>query len=290
LGSNAVIRWGQNYQGEDVPEPRRSATKSRAGISPTEESFALACRHARLNVRDALDLIAVHAEESVSGAQPRVALNPAIVVAAVSSWERFVADLVGAVTPLDTASTSDDGAMPEPATRWAPGTFEGDSSHQPSAVGGRLRNLGYLNRPNVVARWMADVPTGWWGVRPTGWRRLGPGTEETWGVEDYLASAILVRNAGAHRSAAALAAVAERRNLPFLDSDAKSTTIQHGYARGIVALVIQVLDSTITAISEDRGWSGDHRLPDAWFLGKPQPTGRHRGIDFWGRALPRATE
>ena len=269
--------------------PRRSAATSRAGLSPTEESFALVCRHARLNVRDALDLIAVHAEKAVSGAQPRAALNPAIVVAAVSSWERFVADLVGALTPLDTPA-SDDIAMPEPATGWPPGTFAGDSSHHPGAVGGRLRNLGYLNRPDVVARWVADVPTGWRGVRPAGWLRLGPGTEETWGVDDYLASAILVRNAGAHRSAAALASVAERRNLPFLDSDAKSTTIQHGYARGVVALVIQVLDSTITAISEDRGWSGDHRLPDEWFLGKPQPTGRHRGIDFWVRALPRAAE
>jgi len=77
---------------------------------------------------------------------------------------------------------------------------------------------------NRVARWVADVPTGWRGVRPTGWLRLGPGTEETWGVDDYLASAILVRNAGAHRSAAALAAVAERRNLPFLDSEAGQVT------------------------------------------------------------------
>jgi hypothetical protein len=145
--------------------PRRSAATSRAGLSPTEESFALVCRHARLNVRDALDLIAVHAEKAVSGAQPRAALNPAIVVAAVSSWERFVADLVGALTPLD-APASDDIAMPEPATGWVPGTFAGDSSHHPGAVGGRLCNLGYLNRPDVVARWVADVPTGWRGVSP----------------------------------------------------------------------------------------------------------------------------
>lgn len=267
--------------------PRKRPTKTTT-LSPTEHSFDLACSNARLNLRDALDLICVHAEQPVRGTQPRVALNPAIVVTAIGSWERFVADLVGAVTPVPSI-TSDDGTAAVPAKGWAPGAFEGDSSHHPSVVGGRLRNLAYLNRPDIGARWIADVPTGWWGVRPTGWQRTGPGTEEEWGVDDYLSSAILVRNAGAHRAAAALADAANCRNLPLLDSNAKHTTIQHGHARGIVALVVQVLDSTIHAICTDKGWSSDHRLPVAWFLGKPQPTGRHKGMDFWQHPLPRAT-
>ncbi|MFN8074149.1 MAG: hypothetical protein U0Q15_01870 [Kineosporiaceae bacterium] len=76
--------------------------------------------------------------------------------------------------------------------------------------------------------------------------------------------------------------------MPFLDSDANGTTIQNGHARGILAVVVQVIDSTIAAICEDRGWSHDHRLPNAWFSGDTQRTSRHRDVNFWHHELPRA--
>jgi hypothetical protein len=64
----------------------------------TWDALASAAEEARRNLEGALDIILVHAEQYVSGHQPRVALNPAIVVTAVGAWERLVADLIGAVT------------------------------------------------------------------------------------------------------------------------------------------------------------------------------------------------
>lgn len=267
---------------------RKRATRDNRGntLPPREESFALVCTNAELNLQDSLDLIAVHAEQPVNGRQPRAALNSAIAVTAIASWERFIADLVGAVTPMDSRLESN-GAEACRDRGWPPGTFEGDSCFHPRDVGGRLRNLGYLDDPRLVERWVVDVPTSWRGTRPGSWKRLGLGTETTWGVDEYLASAILVRNAGAHRATEALAEAARRRNLPFLDSDAQRTTIQNGHSRGIVALVLQILDSTIAAVCHDRQWSTGHRLPQRWFDGGTQRGGRHDGIDFWHRTLPR---
>ncbi|RKT78666.1 hypothetical protein DFJ68_2115 [Terracoccus luteus] len=248
------------------------------------EGFAAVCAFARLNLRDALDLIAVHAEQPVSGLQPRAALNWAIVVAGISSWERFVADLEG-LAASGVIQRGEAGVLVDP---YKIGTHVGGSSFHPRETGGRLRKLGYLSSADLIDRWVVDVPTGWKGAYPGAWERLASATKVDWGAEDYLESAILVRNAGAHRASHALAELLARRDLPFLDSDAKSTTIQHGYARGVVALVLQVLDSTIVAICSDKGWSTASRMPPEWFAGKPQGRGRHEGVNFWRRQLPRA--
>lgn len=65
-------------------------------------------------------------------------------------------------------------------------------------------------------------------------------------------------------------------------------TIQHGYARGVVALSIQIVDVTIAVISEHQGWRhAKSCLPVEWF----QPTisgGPCRGMIVWnGEALLR---
>ena len=59
----------------------------------TEDSLAQVAQPAQLNLRTALDLIAIHSEKPVRGQQPRASLNAFTALAAVGSWERFIADL-----------------------------------------------------------------------------------------------------------------------------------------------------------------------------------------------------
>jgi hypothetical protein len=59
----------------------------------TEDSLAQVAQPAQLNLRTALDLIAIHSEMPVRGQQPRASLNAFTALAAVGSWERFIADL-----------------------------------------------------------------------------------------------------------------------------------------------------------------------------------------------------
>ena len=67
-------------------------------------------------------------------------------------------------------------------------------------------------------------------------------------------------------------------------------TIQHGYARGVVALIIQLADITIERIREQQGWvARDSQLPAEWFC-MTMPAGREpcTGMTVWnGQALSR---
>ena len=60
-------------------------------------------------------------------------------------------------------------------------------------------------------------------------------------------------------------------------------TIQHGYARGVVALMIQLADITIERIREQQGWiARDSQFPAEWFC-MTMPAGREpcAGMTLW---------
>jgi hypothetical protein len=59
-------------------------------------------------------------------------------------------------------------------------------------------------------------------------------------------------------------------------------TIQHGYARGVVALFIQLADITIERIRGEHGWTGrDSQLPAEWFS-RTMPAGQPcAGMTLW---------
>jgi hypothetical protein len=49
-------------------------------------------------------------------------------------------------------------------------------------------------------------------------------------------------------------------------SASRRPTIQNGYARGVVAMFIQLIDGTIAVIRNKHGWhTRDSRLPPQWF-------------------------
>jgi hypothetical protein len=62
------------------------------------ERFGLVTGAARDNLGSAIDLVLVHNEKEARGRQPRTSLNRAVVVAAISAWDRFVADTCSAFT------------------------------------------------------------------------------------------------------------------------------------------------------------------------------------------------
>lgn len=67
-------------------------------------------------------------------------------------------------------------------------------------------------------------------------------------------------------------------------SDANSFTVQSGWSRGILALIIQLVDQTIVGTSNAAGFDpSQYQLPANWF--EAQPT-RLRGVEspgtLWG--------
>jgi hypothetical protein len=56
------------------------------------ERFGLVTGAARDNLGPSIDVVLVHNEKEVRGRHPRTSLNRAVVVMAVTAWDRFVAD------------------------------------------------------------------------------------------------------------------------------------------------------------------------------------------------------
>jgi hypothetical protein len=242
----------------------------------TEDRLKQVTRAAQLNVQTALDLIAIHSEKSVRGPQPRASLNPFTVLAAVGSWERFVADLISATTEAD----------------WkGPGGHKSKAgSHWPHAIDGHLTRLGLLPQ-RLSALWEAKVPTtGWSGVQPRGWRNIlqGSPTDERQQLLDYLAETRRTRNAAAHYAHLQNALEAAHKGgqdgwYPW-QSDAQSPSLQSGYARGVTAVYLQLVDCTAVIVARAQNWNAEnYRLPEDWFYAESQ-TARFAGVQFWGGA------
>ena len=210
-----------------------------------------------------------------SGAlSPRTTLNPLTVVAAVGSWERFVADL---------ASASE-----QEGDRWkGPGGHPSQGGvHVSTQVDGYLKNRGVV-RSVLSERWNVVFPTRWRGVAPQRWRMLEPGSSP--GQRDeffgYLDDARHARNGAVHAALMHSAAqAAEQDGWYHWDSDAESDSVQSGYARGVAAVHLQLIDSTAALVVHDYHWSTQqYRLPVAWF--EATTCIRHYPeIRFWVRA------
>jgi hypothetical protein len=237
----------------------------------TEERFGEVVRAARSNLQLALDLITIHSEAAVKGPQPRASLNPFTVVAAIGSWERFVADLASAASFAGESWNGPGGHRSRPG------------AHAPEALDGYLAGSGVTDA-ELSTRWEVKFPTRWVGVKPQGWRTLDADStpEQRADFAAYLSHARRARNGAAHAAMLHNAVdIADEDGWYHWNSDAQSETVQSGYARGVTAVHLQLIDATAALIALDHGWDTVlHRMPPAWFDPTTR-TSRYPQIQFW---------
>ncbi|WP_306316271.1 MULTISPECIES: hypothetical protein [unclassified Streptomyces] len=264
----------------------------------------------------ALDLISIHAEREVRGRVPRASLNPFIAIAAVAAWERFLADLVGAATFTDAEwhdkgypDGDDAGQDDEPAeTKRGPGHFSlpRGAAYEPEQLNGYLRNQGIL-KGNLTDGWAAQLAGSWTGATPKAWR-FAEYVQDPDAFRAALKSAQNVRNGAAHMALPATVVVPEAHRpagVPdgsatavetaqaqyYWTNDAIAPTIQNGHARGVTALCVQLIDSSIVRVAKEVDCDPTGiRLPAGWLDSTVSGPRRDRyfGLTFWGgKALHR---
>jgi hypothetical protein len=283
-----------------------------AGVNLTEDKLHAVALEARSGLRDCLNMIELHARDSANAF-----LNPGIVVTAVSTWERFIVDvcLASEDSSWNVENTGWDRTY-DPTVPW-PGSRADREAHGPAHhVDKVLVSNGVLASP-LTASWRIYVATAYWGADPTEWQWADYSAEPPEQNRDLIRQAILgarsARDAAAHRLYYKKALEAQgyrpkkdtqskRHRPPDLAADVadqqdwcyvwqsdntyktarQKPTIQHGYARGVVALIIQLADITIERIREHRGWvARDSQLPAEWFC-KTMPVGQPcAGMKLW---------
>jgi hypothetical protein len=172
--------------------------------------------------------------------------------------------------------------------------------------------------------WQAWVSTWYSGKRPAGWRfasnnepdlehggvrqELRTGTET---IFDALLSAASARDAAAHGLFDKKANDASTQGWYWWHSDADAReprddanrqlgaetvlkarvgrpSIQSGYVRRVTALIVQLIDCSITAVVRHHGWPESLRLPADWFEKTPAKGVRLAGVEIWsGETLHR---
>lgn len=211
---------------------------------------------ARAGLRNAIDLILIHNEHDVRGNQPRAALNPLILLLSVAAWERLIADV------CFLAANSFEGL----------GTGESSAGRAWFLKGGAAEALTALTGGRLPDEFEVRVFDGWVGKFPNR-PRVKTGLE----VGEYVNDAIRHRNGVAHRSLPGAYSDA------LWTSDAITHTVQAGWARGVAATFVQLVDQSIVAIGREAGFSGVPRLPREWFA---QDARTLRGIEapgsLWG--------
>lgn len=226
-------------------------------LEPThEEAFGMIAADARAGLRSAIDLILIHNERDVRGNQPRAALNPLILLLSVAAWERFVADV---------CFLADDRLQEVGAGPSSPGRAR-------FLNGGAVAVLNALTGGHLAHKFEVKVFDGWVGKFPTR-PRVTRGLE----VGEYVDDAISHRNGVAHRSLPGAYADA------LWTSDANTHTVQAGWARGVAATFVQLVDQSILAIGREAGFVNVPRLPREWFIPDAR---RLRGVEapgaLWG--------
>lgn len=215
-----------------------------------EPQFAELCGDARAGLTEAIDLVLIHNEKEVRGVQPRATLNPLTVLLAVSAWERFVADVRALAcnkwrgVGLHSAENG--------------GAYLGQRD-DPTRPGKARTTLEAVSGDRLPDAWQVRTFRGWRGKHPqqaallTGNDPSGLATE----VDEW----IRLRNAVAHRC------LPQNGLDPYRKADAKAHTIQAGWARTVLAVMLQLTDQAIAAIAEEAGYSRPDRfrLPVQWF-------------------------
>lgn len=276
----------------------------------TEDKLHEIAKDARSGLRDCLKMIELHARDSANSF-----LNASIVVTAVATWERFVVDVCLASEDVSWSVENTgwdrryDHTVPWPGSR-ADRQAHGPAHH----VDKVLVSNGVLSSP-LTASWRLHVPIAYWGSDPTEWRWADyssvPPEQNRDLIRDAMLGAKSARDAAAHRLYYKKAREAQGyRTLGMADDEVDQRdwcyvwqsdntyktgrktadnpypgrpTIQHGYARGVVALIIQLTDITIERIREQRGWvARDSQLPAEWFC-KTMPAAREPcvGMTLW---------
>ncbi|KFU75416.1 hypothetical protein SAMN04489729_6990 [Amycolatopsis lurida] len=246
----------------------------------TEDRFSQVSQAARRNIRTALDLIAIHSEQPVRGPQPRSSLNPFTVLAAVGAWERLIADLTSAASQ----------------TNWrGPGGHKTTGAHWPSAVDAHMISHQLLAAP-LTSRWEAAFPARWKGITPLGWttvRQTSPAADRD-KLLAYITASRRARNAAAHyalvENASAAAQDMDSEGWYPWQSDAHKPSLPAGFARGLAAVYLQLIDCTIDFVAHERNWdAGAHRPPADWFRSRCRES-RYDGVALWaGTSLHRVS-
>lgn len=280
----------------------------------TEEKFHLIALDARTGLRECLQMIELHDRDS-----QRAFLNPSIVLTAVATWERFIVDTCSASETSDwrIEDTGWERAY-DSTVPWPGGSADRDSltrhprSHDHHVDEVLIRN-GAMTSP-LTSSWVLHVATSWWGADPTEWcwaeYTASPAADNRDVIRAAMLGAKSARDAAGHRLYYKKARQAQgyRTNLPDSEVDQRDwcyvwqsdnpdksrraertpenpspgrPTIQHGYARGVVALFIQLVDITIASIREHQGWiTKNSQLPSEWF-GKTISSGLCAGMTLW---------
>lgn len=251
----------------------------------TEERFSNVCRETTWHVKKPLDLIYIHTEKEVRGRQPRATLNPLTVLMAAAAWERFLSDLVGAMKYPDSkwggSGESGLGRFQIPKKKRDDGQGWISRPWEPVHLDPYLRQQGVIGG-DLSDGWAAWLSSSWVGTTPKSWTfekyRQHPDA-----FHIVLKETQRVRNGVAH--------LALPQDIPGTQAssytwtnNARSITIQSGHARGVTAVLLQLIDASIVTVARHHGWSADrHRLPAAWFQDKvPDTDGRYPGAQFWG--------
>lgn len=249
---------------------------------------------ARTGLRETLKIVQLHASS-----QANAALNPGMLITAVATWERFMADLAAAATYSDWCINQAGFYRYYDRSGW-PGRQKDSSSIEDACD--LLINEGLLQAP-LTNVWNVRLATSWRGSQPTRWREVQFSPDDGNEVLSALMGSKTARDAAAHRIPYKKAIDARGGSVrsngevcsegltwtyPWeSDNVVKSRdgrpTIQHGYVRSVLALFIQIIDSSIAEISRQNvSTSGqNNRLPAAWF--KPiMPTGHPcGGMTLW---------
>jgi hypothetical protein len=153
------------------------------------ERLGLVTEAPRDNLGAAIDLVLVHNEKEVRGRQPRALAEPAVVVMAISAWDRFIADTSSAFT-TDPDYPHWGSGLDDSATR---GLYAGPAAALLTEAG--ATEMPFLQRLRVRAA------TSWSGVRMQAMENLtadAPGRFSGLTFAQYLSQWVTVRNALAH--------------------------------------------------------------------------------------------
>ena len=280
----------------------------------TEEKFHLIALGARTGLRECLQMIELHDRDS-----QHAFLNPSIVLTAVAAWERFIVDTCSASETSDwrIEDTGWERAY-DSTVPWPGGGADRDSltrhprphDHHVDEV---LIRDGAMTSP-LTSSWVLHVATSWWGADPTEWcwaeYTASPAADNRDVIRAAMLGANRARDAAGHRlyyrrpgklratgrtcrtakSTSGTGAMSGKATTPTRvgaprehrrTRPRQADYTQHGYARGVVALFIKLVDITIASIREHQGWiTKNSQLPSEWF-DKTISSGPCAGMALW---------